>query len=109
MQSSIRMRREKEERKQREGKQQKQAQERAQLQKDIQEKKLEQLNNWVEGWERAKRMRHFISNYAENSRSWPTERQLQCREWIDWAPSRLTESTHSFLKSQRRCWTESTN
>ena len=55
MQTSIRIRREKEERKQREGKQQKQVQERAQLQKDIQEeeKKLEQFNNWIEGWERA--------------------------------------------------------
>jgi hypothetical protein len=67
--------------------QQKRAQELAQLQKDIEEeeKKLEQLNRWLENWDRAERLRRFIAVYAEKSQSWPAEKQSNSREWIDWA------------------------
>ena len=54
MRSAIALQRQEEERKQREVEQQRRAQERAHLQKQIQEEeeKLEQLNNWVQEWER---------------------------------------------------------
>lgn len=87
MRAAVVVRREEEERKKREAEQQKRAQERAQLQKDIQEeeKKLEQFNQWVDLWERAERLRRFISAYAEKSRSWSAEKQPQYRVWIEWA------------------------
>jgi hypothetical protein len=87
MRAAVVVRREEEERKKREAEQQKRAQERAQLQKDIQEeeKKLEQFNHWVDLWERAERLRRFISAYTEKSRAWSAEKQPQYRAWIEWA------------------------
>jgi hypothetical protein len=87
MRTAIAQRRQEEERKKREAQEQKRAQERAQLQKDIQEeeKKLEQFNKWVDLWERAERLRRFISAYAEKSRSWPVEKQPQYKAWVEWA------------------------
>jgi hypothetical protein len=87
MRTSAAQRRQEEERKKREAEQQKRAQERAQLRKDIgeEEKKLEQFNNWVDLWERAERLRRFISAYAEKTRSWSTEKQPHYKAWIEWA------------------------
>ena len=87
MRTAVAQRRQEEERKKREAEQQKRAQERAQLQKDIQEeeKKLEQFNKWVDLWERAERLRRFISAYAEKTRSWSAEKQPHHQAWIEWA------------------------
>jgi hypothetical protein len=49
------------------------------------EKKLEQFNRWRESWERAARLRRFITVYAQKSRSFPAEKQSKYREWIEWA------------------------
>ena len=85
--TSVALRRQEEERKRREAEQQKRAQERAQLAKDIQEeeKKMEQFNKWVDEWERAERLRRFISAYKEKSRFWRPEKQPQHDAWIKWA------------------------
>jgi hypothetical protein len=58
-----------------------------QLRKEIEEeeKKLEQFNRWLESWERAERLRRFITVYAQKSRSVPAEKQSKYREWIGWA------------------------
>jgi hypothetical protein len=87
MRTAVALRRQEEERKTRETEKQKRAQERAQLQKDIQEdeKKLEQFNKWVDLWERAERLRRFISAYAEKTRSWSAEKQPHYKAWIEWA------------------------
>ena len=87
MKTAVAQRRQEAERKKRATEEQKRQQERAQLQKDIQEeeKKLEQFNNWVDLWERAERLRRFISAYAEKCRSWPAEDQPRYRAWIEWA------------------------
>ncbi len=87
MRTAVAQRRHEEERKKREAEQQKRAQERAQLRKDIgeEEKKLEQFNNWVDLWERAERLRRFISAYADKTRSWPAEKQPHYKAWIEWA------------------------
>jgi hypothetical protein len=87
MRTAVALRRQEEERKKREAEQRNRAQERAQLQKDIQEeeKKLEQFNTWVDLWERAERLRRFISAYGEKTRSWSAERQPHYKAWIEWA------------------------
>ena len=87
LRTAVALRRQEEDRKKREAEQQKRTQERAQLQKDIQEeeKKLEQFNKWVDLWERAERMRRFISAYAEKSQSWSAEKQQHYKAWIEWA------------------------
>lgn len=87
LRTAVALRRQEEDRKNREAEEEKRRQERAQLRINIQEeeKKLEQFNNWVDQWERAERLRRFIAAYAEKSRSWPAEEQLQCRAWIEWA------------------------
>jgi len=87
MQTAVRIRRERDESKRREEERNRKAQERAQLQKDIQEEeqRLEQLNKSIECWERADRMRRFITAYAEKSCSWPVENQAQRSAWIEWA------------------------
>jgi hypothetical protein len=87
MRTSVALRRQEEERRRRDAEQQKRAQERAQLQKDIQEeeKKLEQLNQWAEQWQRANRLRCFIAAYEEKSRSWSPEKQAKYQDWIKWA------------------------
>ena len=80
-------RQEAEDSKKREAEEQRRMQERAQLQKEIQEeeKRLEQFNNGVDLWERADRLRRFISAYAEKSRSWPAENKSYHQAWIEWA------------------------
>jgi predicted RNase H-like nuclease (RuvC/YqgF family) len=87
MRTAVVLRQKEEERKRQELEQQKRAQELVQLQKDIEEeeKKLEQLNRWLENWDCAERLRRFIEVYAEKSQSWPAEKQLKSREWIGWA------------------------
>jgi hypothetical protein len=87
MRTAIAQRRQEEERKKREAEQQKRAQERAQLRKEIEEeeKKLEQFNKWVDLWERAERLRRFISAYAEKTHGWSAEKQPHYKAWIEWA------------------------
>jgi hypothetical protein len=87
MRTAVAIRRQAEERKQREIEQDRRARDAEQLRKDIQEedKKLEQLNQWVESWERAERLRRFIAAYAEKSPSWSVEKQAQYKAWIEWA------------------------
>jgi predicted RNase H-like nuclease (RuvC/YqgF family) len=87
MRTAVAIRRQEEERKQREAEQDRRAREAEQIRKDIQEeeKKLEQFNQWVESWERAKRLRRFIAAYAEKSISWSAEKQAQYKAWIEWA------------------------
>lgn len=87
LRTAVALRRQEEDRKKREAEEQKRVQERAQLQKDIQEekRKLEQFNKWVDLWERAERLRRFISAYAEKSHSWPAEKQPHHEAWIEWA------------------------
>lgn len=90
MRTAVARRRQEEERKKLEAEQQKRARERAQLRKDIgeEEKKMEQFNNWVDLWERAERLRRFISAYAEKTRSWAAEKQPHYKAWIEWATKR---------------------
>ena len=87
MRTAVVLRQKEEERKRHELEEQKRALELAELRKDIEEeeKKLKELNDWLEDWERAERMRRFIAAYAEKSRSWPAEEQPKSREWIEWA------------------------
>lgn len=87
MRAAAILRQREEERKQRELEEQKKALKLEQLRKDIEEeeKKLEQFKRWLENWERAEQMRQFIAAYSEKSRSWPSEKQLKSREWIEWA------------------------
>ena len=87
MRIAVALRRREEDRKRREAEQQKRALERAQLQKDIEEeeKKLEQLNTWIDSWESAERMRRFIAAYAEKTRSRSAEKQPEYNAWIEWA------------------------
>jgi hypothetical protein len=87
MRTAVALRRKEEERKRREAEEQKKERERAQLREDIQEeeKKLEQFNKWADAWERAERLRRFISEYAKRSRSWNAEKQPQHKAWIEWA------------------------
>ena len=113
--TSVAQRRQEEERKQREAEQQKRALERAQLAKDIQEEeeKMEQFNKWVDEWERAERLRRFISAYTEKSRSWSAEKRPQHDAWIKWAMRQadridpfVSEKPASVLdrKGELRCW-----
>ena len=87
MRIAVALRRREEDRKRREAEQQKRALERAQLQRDIEEeeKKLEQLNSWIDSWESAERMRRFIAAYAEKTRSRSSEKQPEYNAWIEWA------------------------
>jgi hypothetical protein len=110
MRTAVALRRQEEERKRREAEQQKRAQEMTQLRKDIQyeEKKLKQFNEWVDGWERAERLRRFITAYAERSGSWAAENQPRHKAWIEWATRQadrldpfVSEKPPSVLDRQR--------
>src|ERR1035441_5903953 len=61
--------------------------EREQLRKDVkeEEEKLEEFQEWIEGWDQADRMRRFIAAYEEKSSSWPAEKQSQYKAWVEWA------------------------
>jgi hypothetical protein len=87
MRTAVMLRRKEEERIRRESEQQRRAQAMVQLRKEIEEeeKKLEQFDRWLESWERAERLRRFITVYAQKSRSFPAEKQSKYREWIEWA------------------------
>jgi hypothetical protein len=37
---------------------------------EVEEKKMEQFNQWVESWEKAERLRRFIAAYAEKTSKW---------------------------------------
>jgi predicted RNase H-like nuclease (RuvC/YqgF family) len=115
MRTAVAIRRQEDERKQREDERERRAREAEQLRKDIQEedKKLEQLNQWAESWERAERPRRFIAAYAEKSISWSAEKQAQYKAWIEWATKQadrldpfVSEKPASVLerKQELRSW-----
>ena len=85
LRTAASLRRQKEEQKQQEIERKKREEERWQLRQDIQEeeKKIEQLDQWIEGWERADRIRCFIKAYEEKFRSSPSEPERTA--WIEWA------------------------
>ncbi len=87
MHTAVVLQREEEELKQRELERQKRAQEMVKLREQVEaeEKKMEQFNQWVDGWERAERLRRFIATYAEKTSRWSAERQPHYKEWIEWA------------------------
>jgi hypothetical protein len=87
LRTAVSLRRQKDEQKRQEVDRKSREEERWQLRQDIQEeeKKVEQLNEWADGWRRADHIRHFIKAYEEKSRSWPNEKQAQARAWIKWA------------------------
>ena len=87
MRTAIVQRRREEKRKRDEADKERRARERAQLQKDVQEEeeKLKKFDDWMDAWERAERMRSFISAYAEKSSSWSAEKQPKYKAWIEWA------------------------
>lgn len=87
MRTAVAMRRQEDERRRREAERDRRAREVEQLRKDIQEeeKKLAQLNQWVESWERAERLRRFIAVYAEKAASWAAEKQEKYNAWVGWA------------------------
>jgi len=87
MRTAVALRRQEEERKKREMDEQRRFQELAQLRKDVEEeeKKVNQLNDWVKDWEEAERLRRFIRVYSANSQSWPAEKQPKHKAWIEWA------------------------
>lgn len=87
MRTAILERRQEEARKQREAERQRREREAVQLRQEIQqeEKKLAQLNKWVDDWDRAEKLRRFVTVYARESASWPAEKQAQYKSWIEWA------------------------
>jgi hypothetical protein len=87
MRIAVVLRQKADEEKKRELAEQMRARELAQLRKDIEEeeKKLKQVDEWIENWERAEQMRRFIARYEAKSESWPAEERPKHREWIEWA------------------------
>lgn len=87
MRTAVAIQREENERQRRQEEQQRQEQERATLRKQIEEEvaKLANLNQWMNGWEEAERIRRFVAAYAEQTQSRPADSQPRHREWIDWA------------------------
>ena len=73
----VSLQRQAEERVQREVEEKKRKRGRELLRQEIQEeeKKLGQLEEWIEGWNRADRLRRFIAVCEEESRSSPAEQQ----------------------------------
>jgi hypothetical protein len=85
--TAVSLRRQEEEHNRREADEQRREREREQLRKDIkkEEEKLQEFQEWIEGWDKADRMRRFIAAYEEKSRSWPAEKQMQYKAWVEWA------------------------
>jgi hypothetical protein len=85
--TAVSLRRQEEEHNRREAEDQRREREREQLRKDIkkEEEKLEEFQGWIEGWDKADRMRRFIAAYEDKSTSWPAEKQSQYKAWVDWA------------------------
>jgi hypothetical protein len=89
MRMAIAIQRADEERKRRQEEQQAREQERATLRKEIEEEeaKMAQLNQWMENWEAAERIRRFAAAYSEWTASLPAEEQPRRLEWIERARS----------------------
>ena len=87
MRTAILERRQEEARKKREAERQRREREAVQLRQEIQqeEKKLAQLNKWVDDWYRAEELRRFIAVSASESASWPAQKEEQYKSWIEWA------------------------
>ena len=94
MRTAIVQRCREEKRKRDEAEKERRARERAQLQKEVQEEEeqLKKFDDWMEAWERAERMRKFITAYAEKSSSWSAEKQPKYKAWIEWATQRSRSS-----------------
>ncbi len=110
MRTAIVMRRHEEETKKREEERRQREQERMKLREMIEaeKKKLEQLNQWMENWEKAERVRRFIAVYTEKTSTRAQEKQPQYKEWIAWANQQadrldpfITEKPASVLDRER--------
>jgi hypothetical protein len=86
MRTAVSLRRQDEERKRQEAERERKARDREELRKDIEEeeRKLNHLNESLDAWNRAERMRRFIALYAEKAASWPEEKQAASKAWIAW-------------------------
>ncbi len=89
MRMAIAIQRADEERKRRQEEQQAREQERATLRKMIEEEeaKMAELNQFVENWEEAERIRRFTAAYTDWAGSRPAEEQPRRLAWIEWAKS----------------------
>ena len=87
MRTAVALRLHEQELKERELDRQKRAQEMIKLREqiEVEEKKMEQFNQWIESWEKAGRLRRFIAAYAEKTSKWAAEKQSHYKEWIAWA------------------------
>lgn len=87
MRTALSLRRQDEQRKREEAERERRAREREQLRNQIEdeEKKLQQLIDSVEAWDRTERMRRYISMYADKAASWPADKQAAVNTWIRWA------------------------
>ncbi|HVO60606.1 MAG TPA: hypothetical protein VMT53_06700 [Terriglobales bacterium] len=115
MRTAIVMRRHEEESKKREEERRQRQQESMRLREliEAEKKKLEELNQWIENWEKAERVRKFIAVYAEKTSTRAQEKQPQYKEWIAWANQQadrldpfITEKPVSVLDRERelRSW-----
>lgn len=110
LRTAVALRRQKDEQRQQELERKRREEERWQLRQHIQEeeKKIEQLDKWVDDWEHAARIRRFIKAYEEQSHLWPREKQEQYKVWIKWASEQadrldplVTEKPASVLDRKR--------
>lgn len=110
LRTAVSLRRQKEEQSQQELERKRREEERGQLRQHVQEeeKRVEQLDKWVDDWERADRIRNFIKAYEEQSHLWPSEKQAQHKAWIKWASEQadridplVTEKPASVLDRKR--------
>jgi hypothetical protein len=72
MRTAVALRLHEQELKERELERQKRAQEMIKLREqiEVEERKMEQFNQWIESWEKAERLRRFIAAYAEKTSKW---------------------------------------
>jgi len=89
MRMAIATQRADQERKRRQEEEQAREQERATLRKMIEEEeaKMAELNQWMENWEAAERIRRFTAAYTAWAASRPAEEQPRRLAWIEWAKS----------------------
>jgi hypothetical protein len=111
MRTAILERRQEEARKQREAERQRREREAVQLRQEIQqeEKRLAQLNKWVDDWDRAEKLRRFIAVYVRDSASWPAEKQEQYKSWIEWATRQANRLDPFVIEKPTSVLTENMN
>lgn len=92
LRTAIATNRAEEERKHRQEEQQARERERATLRKAIEEEeaKMAQLNEWMNNWEAAERIRRFTDAYSKWASTLPAEEQPRRLKWIEWANFQAT-------------------